>query len=480
MLGCHYPDQVARRRAEPALGQAAGRGRPTDPRRLRTFHAADEVRAAWDNRQISLHGKIALLAAGFTLAKPEPGKYVVTTAGRELFNEIVPPELGFFNETMDKKRLESLVGECYKRLGAEVTSDLLDELKNLGFKYATQAGFTVGIDDVRIPPEKEEIIAAAQEEVGEVNANYRKGVITEGERYNRVIDTWTHATTEVEQAGRSTACRGTTAGLQPIFMMADSARGYREQMRQLAGMRGLMAKPQKKITGGIGEIIESPVTHNCKKGLTCSITSSRRLRRAQGAGRHGAKTADAGYLTRRLVDVAPDIIINETTAAPSADAGRRAQGRRGHHRAARGPCAGPCRGRGRHPSDLERDHRRGGAADRRRDRGASGGGGQGGSREDADPQRADVRRAPRRVRQVLRPQPGDRAPRRPRRGGRRDRRAVDRRARDAADAPDVPHRRCRRTHRRAVPRHVEGPRHGALRRPRAGAVRGRVRRRAAR
>src|SRR6185436_5988495 len=158
-----------------------------------------EVRAAHDNGEVTLHGWIAVRAANVNLARPNASPYVVTTPGRVLFNDVVPQEVGFINETMDKKRLENLVGDCYGRLGAEVTSDLLDELKDMGFRYATQAGFTVGIDDVRIPPEKEEIIAAALEEVAEVNSNHRKGVITEGERYNRVINTWTHATTEVEQ-----------------------------------------------------------------------------------------------------------------------------------------------------------------------------------------------------------------------------------------------------------------------------------------
>src|SRR5437773_3472711 len=166
VLGCHY---LTKTRGEELNPQAKEAGlAANDPRRLRAFHDPTEVRAAWDNRQIALHTRIALFAAGIALAKPEAGKFIVTTAGRVLFNEIVPPELGYFNETMDKKRLEALVGECYKRLGAEVTSDLLDELKNLGFKYATQAGFTVGIDDVRIPPEKEEIISAARDAVAEV------------------------------------------------------------------------------------------------------------------------------------------------------------------------------------------------------------------------------------------------------------------------------------------------------------------------
>src|SRR5215510_1208895 len=169
---------------------------------------------------------------------------------------------------MDKKKLENLVLACYSKLGSELTSDLLDSLKDLGFQYATQGAFTVGIDDVRIPPEKDGIIGTARGEVDRINSAYRSGAITEGERYNKVIDTWTHATTGVEQVTFDGLSRDRD-GFNPIFMMADSgSRGNREQIRQLAGMRGLMAKPQKKLTGGVGEIIESPVVHNFKEGLT--------------------------------------------------------------------------------------------------------------------------------------------------------------------------------------------------------------------
>ena len=311
VLGCHY---LTKSRGEELNPRAKEAGvADTDPKRLKVFHDRGEVCAAWDNQQILLHSKIALVAAGITLSKPDPsvGKYIITTAGRVLFNEVVPAELGFVNETMDKKRLEGLVGASYKLFGAEVTSDLLDELKDLGFKYATRAGFTVGIDDVRIPPEKEEIIAAAQAEVLEVNANYRKGIITEGERYNRVINTWTHATTEVEQVTFDGLSKDRD-GFNPIFMMADSgARGNREQVRQLAGMRGLMAKPQKKITGALGEIIESPVIHNFKEGLNVLEYFISTHGARKGLADTALKTADAGYLTRRLVDVAQDMIINE-------------------------------------------------------------------------------------------------------------------------------------------------------------------------
>ncbi len=309
VLGCHYVTKDRGEVLNPRAAEAKLAG--SDPRRLRMFYSPEEVRAAYDNGEIPLHGKVALRATSVVLPKPEPSGWVVTTAGRVMFNEVVPRELGFINHTFDKKKLENLVGDCYARLGSEVTSDLLDDLKNLGFKFATQAGFTVGIDDVRIPPEKDAIISAARDEVDRINGAYRNGAITEGERYNKVIDTWTHATTEVEQVtfdGLSVDRQG----FNPIFMMADSgSRGNREQIRQLAGMRGLMAKPQKKITGGLGEIIESPVIHNFKEGLTVLEYFISTHGARKGLADTALKTADAGYLTRRLVDVAQDVIINE-------------------------------------------------------------------------------------------------------------------------------------------------------------------------
>jgi len=309
VLGCHYLTK-SRGRAENPRAAEAGLA-PDDPRRLRVFLDTSEVRAAYDAGEIPLHAEIAVRATGVSTLEAPSAPYVVTTAGRVLFNEVVPRELGFINRTMDKKRLESLVGDCYARLGPEVTSDLLDDLKNLGFRYATQAGFTVGIDDVRIPPEKDEIIARARGEVDRINSAYRNGVITEGERYQKVIDTWTHATTEVEQVTFEGLSKDRD-GFNPIFMMADSgSRGNREQVRQLAGMRGLMAKPQKKITGGVGEIIESPVIHNFKEGLNVLEYFISTHGARKGLADTALKTADAGYLTRRLVDVAQDVIINE-------------------------------------------------------------------------------------------------------------------------------------------------------------------------
>ena len=309
VLGCHY---LTKPRGEALNPHAVAAKLPaTDPRRLRAFYSPIEVRAAYDSGEIPLHALIAVRAASLILDRPGEEPWVITTPGRVLFSEVVPKDLGFINETMDKKRLESLVGDCYARLGAEVTSDLLDELKNLGFRYATQAGFTVGIDDVRIPPEKHEIVDRAQREVSQINNNYRTGVITEGERYNKVIDTWQHAMTEVEQVTFDGLSQDRD-GFNPIYMMADSgSRGNREQVRQLAGMRGLMAKPQKKITGGLGEIIESPVIHNFKEGLSVLEYFISTHGARKGLADTALKTADAGYLTRRLVDVAQDVIINE-------------------------------------------------------------------------------------------------------------------------------------------------------------------------
>jgi DNA-directed RNA polymerase subunit beta' len=309
VLGCHYLTKSRHEELNPRA-QEAGLA-PGNPLRLRVFYSPDEARIAFDAGEIGLHGLISVHTVGMSLAKPVEGQYVVTTAGRVIFNEVVPPELGFINETMDKKKLETLVGDCYSRFGAEVTSDLLDELKDLGFKYATRAGITVGIDDVRIPPEKDEIIGRAKTEVDQINGQYRSGVITEGERYNRVINAWTHATTEVEQVTFDGLAQD-REGFNPIFMMADSgSRGNREQVRQLAGMRGLMAKPQKKITGGLGEIIESPVIHNFKEGLNVLEYFISTHGARKGLADTALKTADAGYLTRRLVDVAQDVIINE-------------------------------------------------------------------------------------------------------------------------------------------------------------------------
>ncbi|MFM8559461.1 MAG: DNA-directed RNA polymerase subunit beta', partial [bacterium] len=309
VLGCHYVTKDKEDCLDPKAAQANLAA--TDARRLRRFYSPEEVRAAFDAREIPLHGRIAVRAASLPLDRPEPSGWVVTTAGRILFNDIIPRDLGFQNYTFNKKKLESLIGYCYAKLGSELTSDLLDALKDIGFKYVTQGAFTVGIDDVRIPAEKHEIIRGARAKVEVITEAYKNGAITDAERYNKVIDEWTHATTEVEKVTFEGLSKD-RIGFNPIFMMADSgARGNREQVRQLAGMRGLMAKPQKKLTGGIGEIIESPIVHNFKEGLTVLEYFISTHGARKGLADTALKTADAGYLTRRLVDVAQDVIINE-------------------------------------------------------------------------------------------------------------------------------------------------------------------------
>jgi DNA-directed RNA polymerase subunit beta' len=288
VLGCHF---LTKERADE---------RPTE--KLRGYYGPAEVRAAYDNAVVGLHEPIRVKI---------DGRMLRTTAGRVFFNDALPPALGYRNETQSRKSLESIVGDTFSKLGPELTASLLDDLKDLGFQYATQAGITVGIDDILVPGEKPEIIARAQKDVDTINKQYRQGVITEGERYNKVIDTWTHVTTEVEAVTFEGLAKD-KVGFNPIFMMADSgSRGSREQIRQLAGMRGLMAKPQKRVTGGLGEIIESPVIHNFKEGLTVLEYFISTHGARKGLADTALKTADAGYLTRRLVDVAQDMIINE-------------------------------------------------------------------------------------------------------------------------------------------------------------------------
>jgi DNA-directed RNA polymerase subunit beta' len=268
----------------------------------RAFTDAGEVRGAYDHGAVGLHEPIKVR---------REGKLVDTTVGRVLFNEIIPPGLGFENIEMNKKGLEALVARCFRLHGNKKTAAFLDDLKRIGFEFATQAGITVGIDDIMIPPEKGAIISKHQAEVDEIARKYKDGAITDGERYNKVIDTWTRATTAVEAVTFSGLARD-RKGFNPIFMMADSgSRGSKEQIRQLAGMRGLMARPQKKITGGFGEIIESPVIRNFKEGLTVLEYFISTHGARKGLADTALKTADAGYLTRRLVDVAQDVIINE-------------------------------------------------------------------------------------------------------------------------------------------------------------------------
>jgi DNA-directed RNA polymerase subunit beta' len=268
----------------------------------KVFFNTDELVSAWEQGTIDLHAKVKVRI---------DEEMVTTTVGRVIANQVIPKELGFVNELFDKKTLAELIGNCYKRLGNRRTVYFLERFKDLGFSYATRAGITISIDDIIVPSEKPQLIAVAQKAVNQIQKQYKDGIITDGERYNKIIDTWTHTTNNVADAMLETLNRDRD-GFNPIYMMAISgSRGNKEQIRQIAGMRGLMAKPQKRITGGIGEIIEMPITANFKEGLTVLQYFISTHGARKGLADTALKTADAGYLTRRLVDVAQDVIITE-------------------------------------------------------------------------------------------------------------------------------------------------------------------------
>jgi DNA-directed RNA polymerase subunit beta' len=269
------------------------------------FSDLDEVILAYNNGKIGLHAQI-LVRMG--------GRIIETTTGRILFHRILPEEVKakhFFNELLTKKRLEEIVYICHKEVGNAKTAMFLDQLKEIGFSTATMGGLSVSLEDVLIPDQKHQLVDQASQRVEEIQSIYQDGIITDGERYNQIIDIWTHTTTDVAEIMFS-QMRRSQQGFNPVFMMADSgARGSIEQIKQLAGMRGLMAKPQKTMTGQKGEIIESPITANFKEGLSVLEYFISTHGARKGLADTALKTADAGYLTRRLVDVAQDLIIRE-------------------------------------------------------------------------------------------------------------------------------------------------------------------------
>ncbi len=266
------------------------------------FSCSAEVYAALDYKFIDLHSLIKVRLNG---------ELIETTAGRMIFNEILPDEVGYFNDAASKGKMEALVLAVLRAVGNKRTVEFLDKLKSLGFEYSTLSGATAAIVDMVIPEEKNRLIETTTKEVAKIQKRYERGLITNGERYNQVIDLWTRCTSEVAEV-MMTHLKNDRKGFNPVYMMANSgARGSKEQIRQLAGMRGLMAKPQKKITGGIGEIIERPITSNFREGLSVSEYFISTHGARKGLADTALKTADAGYLTRRLVDVAQDVIITQ-------------------------------------------------------------------------------------------------------------------------------------------------------------------------
>ena len=299
VLGCYFATKA------PADFDAIAK----DPERvaaLRVYATVGEVESAMALGRITYPTPLR-----FLVADSAGTRYEVTTAGRVLFNAIVPTAIGFQNRDMKKKALGELVFESYRRAGLSETVQFLDRLKAFGFANATKGGVSIGIEDLHIPGEKETLLNEATERVERFQRAYATGNITNGERYNKVIDTWTHANTDIADA-MVRSLRQDKGGFNPVFMMFDSgSRGSRDQIRQLAGMRGLMAKPQKKLTGGIGEIIESPIKSNFREGLSVLEYFISTHGARKGLADTALKTADAGYLTRRLVDVAQDMTIQE-------------------------------------------------------------------------------------------------------------------------------------------------------------------------
>ena len=286
ILGCYY---LTRERS----GQK-GEGK--------LFGSIDEVKIAYENNKVGLHAVVNVRHNGKW--------YKNTTAGRAIFNAIIPEELGYYDEMISKKRLSFIIGESFVKAGNEKTVKLLDNLKDIGFKTATKSGISISISDIIIPNEKHNIIDGAEKEVEKIQGRFNRHILTEGERYNKVIDVWTKATSDVA-AEMMKGLKSDDEGFNSVYMMADSgARGSGDQIKQLAGMRGLMAKPRKSMVGG-GEIIESPIQSNFKEGLSVMEYFISTHGARKGLADTALKTADAGYLTRRLVDVAQDVVISE-------------------------------------------------------------------------------------------------------------------------------------------------------------------------
>src|SRR5471032_1369675 len=306
VLGCYYLTKSK----NGAKGEGRAFGNPDDvmlaleageletlsPIRLRYTGDLQDLTAARDDQDV-LHTEVQAVNR----------KIINTTVGRVILNQSIPVEMPFINGLLKKKGLQQLVQSCYLKFGLEKTVEMLDSLKNLGFAYATRSGLSIGIDDLIIPKEKAALVASARDEVIKVESQYLEGAITNGERYNKVIAIWSQATEDIANAMFNEMEQIDKDGRQfnPVYIMADSgARGSKQQIRQLAGMRGLMAKPS-------GEIIETPITSNFREGLTVLQYFISTHGARKGLADTALKTADSGYLTRRLVDVAQDVIIHE-------------------------------------------------------------------------------------------------------------------------------------------------------------------------
>ncbi|MDP1728296.1 MAG: DNA-directed RNA polymerase subunit beta' [Bacteroidota bacterium] len=274
------------------------------------FYSPEEAIIAYNEGRVDLHAwvkcRVNVMENGALVSK-----IIETTLGRILFNQVVPPEHGYIDELLTKKSLRDIIGNMFKEVGQDRCAQFLDDIKYLGFQYAFRGGLSFNLSNVNIPDEKEQFIKQAQAEVDEIWDNYNNGFITNNERYNQVIDIWTRINSRLADTLLK-QLKEDQQGFNPVYMMLDSgARGSKEQIRQLGGMRGLMAKPQKNLSGGTGEIIENPILSNFKEGLSVIEYFISTHGARKGLADTALKTADAGYLTRRLHDVAQDVVVSE-------------------------------------------------------------------------------------------------------------------------------------------------------------------------
>lgn len=276
------------------------------------FYSAEEVIIAFNEGKLSKH---ALIKVRVNTRDKKTGdletKMVETVTGRVIFNQVVPTEVGFVDELLTKKKLQTIIADVFRVAGQAKTAKFLDDIKELGFQMAYKGGLSMGLGDVKVPSEKKKLVEDAQKEVDSVWNNYMMGLITDNERYNQVIDIWTRTNTMLTNTLMK-QLEEDQQGFNSIYMMMHSgARGSREQIRQLGGMRGLMAKPQKNLAGSVGSIIENPILSNFREGLDVLEYFISTHGARKGLADTALKTADAGYLTRRLVDVAQDLVITE-------------------------------------------------------------------------------------------------------------------------------------------------------------------------
>jgi DNA-directed RNA polymerase subunit beta' len=286
--------------------------RPGEKGEGMAFSSPNEVFLAFAQGKVGVHASIRLRLPMEKRLRGEgekeftPGMVIRTTVGRVVFNDILHPRMPFYNLTLGQKQLQGIIADCYQLLGRRETIQLLDDMKDMGFRESTRSGLSFATDDLKTPANKDQILAEAEREVTKAQKNYHRGVITDNERYNKVLDAWTHARERITNEMMEELRNDTRDGqvyLNPIFLMAESgARGGVEQIRQLAGMRGLMAKPS-------GKIIETPIKANFREGLSVLEYFSSTHGARKGLADTALKTADSGYLTRKLADVAQNVVI---------------------------------------------------------------------------------------------------------------------------------------------------------------------------